>query len=87
MRFDESPDPIPEGMLQPRFENKVMHSAFRIGGRLIMASDGCSEDGGFKGFSLALSVDSEADADCIFNALAEGGQVQMPLAPTFWSPR
>lgn len=87
MRFDESPDPVPEGMLQPGFENKVMHSAFRIGSSLIMASDGCSEDSGFKGFSLALSVETEADADRIFNALAEGGQVQMPLGPTFWSPR
>ena len=87
MRFDESPDPLPEGLLQPGFENKVMHSAFRIGNSTIMASDGCSEDSGFKGFSLALSVDTEADADRIFNALAEGGQVQMPLGPTFWSPR
>ena len=57
MRFDQSPDPMPEGMLQPGFEHKVMHSDFRVGDSTIMASDGCSEkDTGFKAFSLALTV-------------------------------
>ena len=87
MHFDQSPDPVPEGMLQPGFEKKVMHGEFRLGGSTILCSDGCSEeDGGFKGFSLALSVPTEADADRVFDALADGGQVQMPLAPTFFSP-
>lgn len=88
MRFDESPDPMPEGMLQPGFEKKVMHASFRVGDSVIMASDGCNEaDGGFKGFSLALTVPTEAEADRAFNALAAGGKVVMALDKTFWSPR
>jgi PhnB protein len=88
MRFDQSPDPMPPGMLQAGFEHKVMHSDFRIGDTTVMASDGCSEEEkGFKGFSLALTVPDEAAADRAFNALAEGGKVNMPLGKTFWSPR
>jgi PhnB protein len=88
MGFDESPHPMPEGMLSPGFEKKVMHSQFRIAGNLVMASDGCSPaDGGFHGFSLAYQVPSEDAADRAFNALAEGGEVTMPLSKTFWSPR
>jgi PhnB protein len=41
----------------------------------------------FKGVALALSVPSEAEADRLFNALAEGGQIQMPIGKTFFSPR
>lgn len=88
MRFDESPEPMPAGMLAPGFEKKIMHSSFRIGGNTIMASDGCSEEeSGFKGFSLALQVATIAEADEAFARLSEGGQVQMALAKTFWSPR
>lgn len=88
MRFDESPDPVPAGMLAPGFEKKIMHSSFRIGGNTIMASDGCSEEeSGFKGFSLALQVATIAEADQAFARLSEGGQVQMALGKTFWSPR
>lgn len=86
MLFKESPDPVPAGMLQPGFENKVMHCSFRIGGNTIMASDGCSEGAGFSGFSLSYTVETEADAKRIFEALADGGTVQMPLSKTFWSP-
>jgi PhnB protein len=42
---------------------------------------------GFQGFCLSRSVPSEAKADRAFNALADGGQVKMPLTKTFWSPR
>lgn len=87
MRFSESPEPVPPGMLQPGFENKVMHSSFRIGATTIMASDGCDDKSGFSGFSLTLSVPTKADADRVFAALADGGKITMPLARTFWSPR
>jgi PhnB protein len=87
MRFDQSPDPVPPGMLAPGFERKVMHSAFRVGGSTILASDGCQEgDGGPHGYSLALTVPDEAAARRAFDALADGGSVQMPLQKTFWSP-
>ncbi|MBS0298926.1 MAG: VOC family protein [Proteobacteria bacterium] len=87
MRFSESPDPTPPGMLPPGFENKVMHASFRIAGNVIMASDGCEVGAQFKGFSLSIAVATEAEADRYFAALSDGGQVQMPLTKTFWSPR
>lgn len=87
MRFSESPDPTPPGMLPPGFENKVMHASFRIGDNVLMASDGCEVGAQFKGFSLSIAVATEAQADHFFNALSDGGQVQMPLTKTFWSPR
>jgi PhnB protein len=53
-----------------------------------MASDGrCTGQSSFQGFSLSLTLANEAEADRVFAALAEGGQVQMPLTKTFWSPR
>ncbi len=87
MHFNESPDPVPDGMLQAGFENKIMHSSFNIGKMTIMASDGCNDKSNFDGFRLALSVSTETAADSAFDALAEGGKVDMPLAKTFWSPR
>jgi PhnB protein len=87
MRFDESPDPPPPGMLAPGFEKKVMHASFRVGATEIMASDGCSAtDSGFKGFSLSLATPTEAEARRAFDALGSGGAVTMPLGKTFWSP-
>ena len=87
MRFNESPDPVPPGMLQPGFEKKVMHASLRILGIPLMASDGCGGDSSkFDGFRLALSLANEKDAKRAFDALADGGSVQMPLAKTFWSP-
>ncbi len=87
MRYKDSPEPQPPGMLPPGFENKVMHASFHIGATALMASDGCGESQSFAGFSLSLAVPTEAEADRAFAALAEGGQVQMPLGKTFWSPR
>lgn len=87
MRYSESPEPIPEGMLPPGFENKVMHSSFMVGQTRVMASDGCSQEINFSGVTLSLTVDDEAGADEAFNALADGGKVTMPLTKTFWCER
>jgi PhnB protein len=88
MRFKDSPEPPPPGTVPPGFDNKIMHASFRIGQARIMASDGCSEEKpSFEGFSLSLSVPNEQEADRAFAALADGGQVKMPLTKTFWSPR
>jgi PhnB protein len=88
MRYNESPEPPPPGMVPPGSEDKIMHTNFRIGETTVMASDDCAgEKGDFHGFSLSPTVPSEADADRVFAALADGGQVQMPLGKTFWSPR
>jgi PhnB protein len=87
MRFKESPEPPQPGMMPPGFENKIMHCSFRIGATVLMASDGCSaEKLKFEGFSLSLTVPNETEANRAFAALADGGQVRMPLAKTFWSP-
>ena len=86
MRFDESPAPVPAGMLQAGFESKIMHATLRIGGVALMASDGCDDKSKIDGFRLALSVETEADAHKAFDALADNGTVQMPLSKTFWSP-
>lgn len=87
IRFNESPAPMPEGVLQPGFENKVMHAEFSIGNVRVMASDGCNDVEKFSGFRIALNVPKEDEAQRIFAALASnGGKVDMPLTKTFWSP-
>jgi PhnB protein len=65
-----------------------MHSQFQIGDTTVMASDGrCTGKANFQGIMLSISADSEAEADRLFTGLADGGQVQMPLGKTFFSPR
>jgi PhnB protein len=84
MRYKESPDPT---MITPGTEDKVMHASFRVGESTVMASDGrCQGPASFQGFSLSLTVPDEAAAERTFKALGDGGQVQMPLTKTFFSP-
>ena len=88
MRFKDSPEPPQPGMCPPGSGDKVMHASFRVGDTLVMASDGMAKGKPeFKGFSLSLDAATEAEADRLFAALGKGGQVQMPLAKTFFSPR
>ncbi len=88
MRHKDSPEPPQPGMVPPGSENKVMHASFRIGDSAVMASDGhCRGKPHFEGFSLNINVPDAATADRVFNALADGGEVRMPLAKTFFSPR
>ena len=85
VRFKDAPD---RGMIPAGSEDKVMHASLRIGDATVLASDGrCRGKPAFQGFSLSLTASDEAEADRLFAALAEGGQVTMPLAPTFFSPR
>jgi PhnB protein len=95
MRFKENPEPPQAG--EPgcagpeqtaAMAEKIMHASFTVGDAMIMASDGmCQGKPNFQGISLAMTVKSEAEADKKFAALAAGGQVQMPLAKTFFSPK
>jgi len=88
MRNSESPDKPPEGMLPPGSENKIMHMSLKIGDATIMGSDGrCSGAPEFRGVTLSISASDAAEAERIFTALAQGGQVQMPLMTTFFSPK
>ena len=85
MRFKESPE---QTMVPPDGGDKIMHASFRIGDSTVMASDGrCLGQPAFQGFGLSLTVRDEAEADRVFGALSDGGQVQMPLTETFFSPR
>jgi PhnB protein len=85
MRFKESPDPA---SIPPGSEDKVMHASLRIGETTVLASDGHSQGKpSFQGFSLSLTASNDAQVERIFAALAEGGQVQMPPAKTFFSSR
>ena len=85
MRYKESPDPT---MCMPDAADKVMHSSFRVGDTTVCASDGrCTGQANFQGFSLSITVPTEAEADRLFAGLSEGGQVLMPPTKTFYSPR
>ncbi|MBC7979222.1 MAG: VOC family protein [Armatimonadetes bacterium] len=87
MRYKESPDSPPEGMLPPDWEDKVMHASLRIGESVVMVSDGCCDGKDkFQSFSLSLTLPDEGEARKVFAALGEGGSVEMPLDKTFWSP-
>ena len=88
MRFKDMPGPHPPGAIPPGAEDKVMHASFRVGDSTVLASDGgCTGRPDFRGVQLALQVPDVATAERLFAALADGGQVQMPLGQTFWSPR
>ena len=83
MRYKESPEPASHGQA-----DKVMHATLRIGKTTIQLSDGrCQGQPDFVGFALALTVSSESEAERLFAALSDGGQVRMPLTKTFFSPR
>lgn len=86
-RFSDNPEPAP-GMVPPGAEQKIMHMSMRIGTTVLMASDGrCNgEPAKFEGFSLSLSPANEAEARRLFEAIADGGTVTMPLNKTFFSP-
>jgi PhnB protein len=85
MRFKDAPDPA---MVSPASADKVMHASFRVGETTVMASDGrCKGQASFQGISLSLTVPNDSEAERLFAALADGGQVQMPLTKTFFSSR
>jgi len=85
MRWKDSPD---KSMCTPDNADKVMHAQFKIGDTTILASDGRNTGNpNFQGFALAINAKDEAEVDRLFNALAEGGKITMPLAKTFFSPR
>jgi PhnB protein len=94
MRFSEAPpmddqQPPAEGCAggPPPDLTKIMHAEFRIGATTLMASDGmASGQPAFAGISLSMLVADVKEADRLFGLLSDGGQVQMPLGPTFFSP-
>lgn len=87
MRMKDRPEPPPAGMnAPPGWQDKVMHANLKVGETVLMASDGMpGTKPEFKGFSLSIDAPDEARARQWFAALSEGGQVQMPLAKTFFA--
>ena len=70
------------------WRGKIMHARLVVGDKLLMGSDAPPERyEGPKGFSVSLGIDQPAEAERVFNALAENGTVQMPLQETFWARR
>ena len=83
MRFKDCPEPTSHGVAE-----KVMHASLRIGDTTVLVSDGqCSGQLSFQGFALSLTVPDDAQAERLFAALGDGGQVQMPLTKTFFSSK
>jgi PhnB protein len=87
MRVSESPV---KDQMPPNAQNFVMHASFNGGGVSFMASDGreaktIDPDAG--NITLALNADDRAEGARVFNALADGGKVSMPLSDAFWGGR
>jgi len=86
LRYKDSPDPIPPGMIPPGAEDKVMHMSLRIGDSTVLASDGnCTGEPNFQGVTLSVTLVDTAEAERVFAALGDGGQVRMPLGCTFFA--
>ena len=87
MRNSDSPDPPPPGMMPPGSEHKIMHAEIRIGELPLMLSDGhCAGAAKFAGFGVSLPARDAAEAARFFAGLSDGGEVRLPLGPTFFSP-
>jgi PhnB protein len=87
MHFKDAP-PEMQAQMSPGSKDKIMHAAFHIGDTQIMASDGqCNGKASFTGIALTLNAPSNAEAEKLFNALAQGGQVNMPMSETFFANR
>lgn len=86
-RFGDMP-PSEDYQMPEADKNKIMHVSLPIGKSILMGSDTGGEwapsftQG--NNFSISISADSKEEADRLFNALADGGQITMPLANTFW---
>ena len=85
MRFKEAPD---QSQMQPNTGEKVMHAAFHVGTTQVLASDGhCAGKPSFQGFGLALNAKNDAEAEQLFTAVGNGGQVLQPLTKTFFASK
>jgi PhnB protein len=83
MRWKDSPE---KSMCTPANEDKVMHSCIKVGETRMMASDGRNTGNPkFDGFALSLDVKSDDEAQKQFKVLSDGGEVAMPMGPTFFA--
>ena len=84
MTYGEAPagSPVP-----PDAKDMIMHTAMPLGSITLMGCDACgSHAEALGGFQVSVDSTDQAEVKRLFSALSEGGSVQMPLTPTFWSP-
>jgi PhnB protein len=87
MHFKDAPPEVQKQM-SPESNHKIMHAAFHIGDTQVLASDGrCSGKASFAGISLTLNASNNTEAEKLFGALGQGGQVTMPMSETFFAHR
>lgn len=85
LHYKDAP-PDANRQVDPKFDNMVMHASVKIGSSVLMMSDNCMSDTvTHDGFKLSLTANDAAHGEKLFNALAEGGKVDMPWQATFWS--
>jgi PhnB protein len=82
MRYRDSPQ---ASQVPPDWQEKVYHATIEVGGITILGGDHLLPKEQPQGFSLVVHPATPDDARRVFDALAEGGVVQMPLDETFWS--
>ena len=85
MKHGDMPDP---SKVLPEMKDAVLHAQITIGDSVVMASDVPADR--FKPIRsvyLALSLDSDDEAERIFKLLADGGEIYMPLQETFFASR
>jgi PhnB protein len=83
MTHGQSPAP---SRLDPAWKDAVLHATITIGGTDLMGADIPNAEP-MRSAYLSLRVDSDAEAERIFAALANGGQVLMPMEETFFASR
>lgn len=83
MTHSQSPEP---GRLPPEWKDAVLHAQIDIAGTILSGADIPTAQP-MRSAYLTLHVDSEADAERIFSALGDGGEVFMPLQETFFASR
>lgn len=77
-----------EAPISPDDQDLIMHAALTVGNGLLMGSDDPTGDGGpMKGIAVSLTCDDAESAERVFAALAEGGEVSMPMGEAFWARR
>lgn len=78
---------VPEDARMPgAAPDSVMHASIKVGDSFLMGSDDPTGTGGPKvGAAVAFTSEDAAESKRLFDALADGGEVTMPFAATFWS--
>jgi PhnB protein len=84
MKFGDAP---PGSPIPPNWKDKIMHTSIPLGEGMLMGCDAPPDRlTPLGGFQISVGSKDEAEVKRIYEALKEGGSVQMPMAPTFWSP-